>query len=206
MRWVAFLAVGPGLVALGASSQPADAGAPDPIVVSVGDAKLRANELGFYLSRLNDFERESFGSTEDEVRRSLVERKLIPELLFAEQARSLGLVTRPDVAERVQKVLGDALKSRLQREADAKLTAKEIREYCKSSAAKSDAECARDHSSYRVVLRRTKAHAALTALTKELQKRDVRGVDHALLERITISPKGEISAAASPASEPHKPD
>jgi hypothetical protein len=205
MRRAVWIAIAAGLLPRQASSEPADAALADPVVVRVGAGEVRARELGHYLGRLHAFERDSFGSTPDAVRRGYVERRLLPELLLAEQARALGLTAQPAIASLLDQALVDALKSQVQREIDARLTPEELREYCKRSSSKSESECARDVWSHRIALRRTKAHAELAARTQTLRARHVRGLDLSLLERLRVGPNGEISVLASAPSKQNQP-
>jgi hypothetical protein len=188
VRWAALLAIGAAL------------GADDPVVVKVGASEVRARELAFLLGKLHAFERESLGATPAAVRRGFVERRLVPELLFAERVRELGLNLQPEI----ESALVDALKQRLQSESDARLTPEAIRAYCRQSGVQSDAECDRDVWSYRVGLRRTRAHAELESLTRRLTSERVRGVDRALLDRLTVTPSGSVSALPAPAPERQK--
>lgn len=166
-----------------------DAGGPetDPIVVQVGSAVVRASELAFYLGRLHEFERQGFGQSPEQVKRGFVERRLVPELLFSEEARRRGRDRDGAVSEHIRAQLITALKDSIQREADASLGAAEVRQYCEKNADPST--CGRDLAGYRVVLRRTKATQALEALEKKLDQAKPPA-DTAPLEAIEVTPSG----------------
>jgi hypothetical protein len=206
MRRAVSIAIAAGLLPLQASSQPADAAPADPVVVRVGASEVRASELGYYLGQLHPFERESFGHTPDAVRQAYVARRLVPELLLAEQARALGLAAQPDVAQRLDRTLTEALKLHVQRAIDAKLTERELRDYCKSGGDKTGADCERDASSYRIALRRIKAHAELEARARKLEALHLRRVDRSLLDRLSVGPDGAISALPPATAERRQPE
>lgn len=186
---VTFVAIATG--SSGVSAAP-DAGPPaDPVVVQVGSAVVRSSELAFFLGRLHEFERQGFGHTPEQVRRAFVERRLVPELLFSEEARRRERDRDPVVAEHIRAQLIAALRDSFQREADASLTPAEIRTYCERNA--DPASCTRDASGYRVVLRRTKAARALSELEQKLLE-NKPPVDMAALESIEVSERGVVPA------------
>jgi len=188
----------------------ADGGA-DPVVVTVGQTEVRASELSFLLNRLHEFERQSYGSTPDEVKREFIARRLVPELLGAEEARRRGSSKKPAIARHVRKQLNDALGDQLKRDADAKLTEAQIREYCETqggrrprpdAGAGKSPECSGDLSGHRVALRRTLASKQLSAISEKLRRQHVRGVNYAALSLIDVSDQG--TTVAVPVSSGHR--
>jgi len=177
----------------------------DPVVVSVGSRSVRRSELEALLGHLHQFERASYGKTPEEVKAGFIRRRLIPELLAAEEAHQKGLDTKPTMAARIRDELVDKLKDSFQSDAFAKLTKPEILEYCRSEggAKRSDAgaaSCEGDAMGYRVALARTRAAKQISELVSELRKKNVRAVNAALLARIDVDAKGRVSAA--PAATP----
>jgi len=182
------------------SAVPGDAGA-DPVVVSVGSSEVRASELRFLLARLHEFERQSFGSTPAAVKAAFVERRLVPELVFAEEGKRRGLPGRAETAAKIQRALAQALKESLERDFDGKLTHAELESACKSAGTESADGC-KDLTGYRVLLRRQRAAAEMDRLRRELGEREVAHVEYALLERL---PVGDAGGSATPASSQGQP-
>lgn len=170
---------------------PDDAGA-DPVVVQVGESVVRASELRFLLGRLHEFERESYGKTPAEVRRAFVERRLVPELLYAEEAKRLGSPNDPTVKAKVRSALAQALKADLEQRYEEKLGRAEVEAYCKRAGTEpADAgagACKGDLSGYRVVMRRKHSSEELERLAKELRERHAKDVSYALLEGWSTGP------------------
>jgi hypothetical protein len=180
-------------------------------VVTVGRAEVRASELSFLLGRLHEFERASYGKTPDEVKRGFIERRLVPELLGAEEARRRGSPAKPAIARLLRKQLNDALGDQLKRTADAALTEGQIREYCETrggqrprpdAGSPSSRECSGDLSGHRVALRRTIASEQMSALSEKLRRQHVRGVSYAALSLIDVSDQGATTAV--PISSGHR--
>lgn len=202
MRSRSLLPVAALVLSLGADSQATDAG-PDPVVVRVGESEARASELRFLLGRLHEFERETYGKTAGEVRRGLFEKRLVLDLLFAEEGKQKGALGKAEVAAKIRAALAQALKAELERSFDAKLSRADLEAYCKSSGGEpADAgapACSGDLSGYRVVIRRTRAAEEMERLAKELREREVKQTDYALLERLVV--RTDDSVAPAPSSQ-----
>ncbi|MBK7585998.1 MAG: hypothetical protein IPI67_38155 [Myxococcales bacterium] len=166
----------------------ADAGV-DAVVVRVGQSEVRRSELAFLLLRLHEFERRSYGDTPDQVRRGFIEKRLIPELLLAEEGKRLKAGDKPQVRGKIQGALVDALKDDIERDIDHKLTRAELDAYCKSEGGQHDAgTCRGDPMGYRVALRRTRGSEELARLDEQLRKREVKQIDYALLGSLPVDP------------------
>jgi hypothetical protein len=194
------------LLAAGALATTARGDA-DPVVLSVGKTEVRAAEIAARLAGMHEFERRSFGATDAQVKRGFLEQKLVPQALGAEQARARGFDKDPAVQKRVNEALAQALKDSIQAGVDKALTDAEVRAYCEARRAEQKrsrpaetkgaaVDCTRDHLSYRVALRREKAHAQMTELRARLKKEKLRGVDYEPLSRLELPP----SVGASPKS------
>lgn len=181
----------------GAGSAPKP-GAEDPVVVRVGESEVRAGELEFLLRRLHEFENATYGKTPAEVKRGFVNRRLVPELLAAEEARRIGADQKPEIAKRIRSELGTALKDELAREADASITTKELDDYCRGSgnldAGHASANCVGDRAGLRVALRRTKAAKEFDRLFEALYREHTREVRRDLLEAIVVTKDGVMAA------------
>ncbi len=175
-------------------SNATDAG-DNPVVVQVGQSAVRDRELRFLLGRMHEFERESYGKTASEVRRRFVGERLIPELLYVEEAKRLGSPDSPAVVAKIRSNLTQALKAELEREYETKLTRAELVAYCKSIG--DAAACTGELSGHRVVMRRKHSATEMDRLAEELRKREVK-VDLALLDRW---PPGSVPAPAPSASQ-----
>jgi len=229
MRWKSFAATALLLSSLGASSAAdlappkpvaksppkptsvlpkVDANDLDPVVVGVGSRSVRQSELEALLSHLHEFERQTYGRTPDEVKAGYLRRRLIPELLGAEEAHQKGLDEKPPIATRIRDELVENLKDAIQSDIDAKLTQGEILEYCRTEGgaekrpdAGSSAKCSGELTGYRVALVRTRLAKAMDDLVAELRAKNVRGQDAALLARIQVDAKGRVSAAPAPPAQ-----
>jgi hypothetical protein len=229
MRWSSFAATALLLSSLGATSS-ADLAPPklvgkgppkptfvlpkvdtsdlDPVVVSVGSSSVRKSELEALLTHLHEFERRSYGSTPDEVKASFVRRRLVPELLAAEEAHQKGLDAKPPATIRIRDELVERLKDAIQSDIDAKLTQQEILDYCRTEGgtqnrpdAASTGKCSGELTGYRVALVRTRLAKAMSDLVEELRAKNVRGKDTALLASIQVDAKSRVSAAPAPAAQ-----
>lgn len=123
----------PLVVAFGAGSARADD--PDPIVVRVGSASLRASDVARRMARLPAYQMETLGGGRGEVRRAVVDAILVPELLYSEEAERLGLRRGPAAAARIRDALSRALVDVIRTETRAnKIPDAESRAYYDSHA------------------------------------------------------------------------
>ncbi|HEX4338237.1 MAG TPA: peptidyl-prolyl cis-trans isomerase [Polyangiaceae bacterium] len=110
-------------LALLALAVPAYADPADPVVVEVGTAHLTASAVQQRIDAIPDFQRRTFGKTEAEIRRHVVDAILVPELLFAEHARATDLAAVPHVRLRLREALARALGDALEHEAASETVA-----------------------------------------------------------------------------------
>ncbi len=175
----------------------------DPVVVRVGKTEVRAAELQKRLAKLHEFERDSFGSTAAEVRKNYIERRLLPELLEAEEAKRRRMHEDPALVAKTNALLAKALKNQIKAEVDAKLTDDEIQAYCEKSPLPDTStrgkvtrgaarDCKRDFLSYRIALRREKAFKLIETLKKELVKAEVKNKDASLTLSLVIPERGKV--------------
>jgi peptidyl-prolyl cis-trans isomerase C len=77
------------------------------------------------------FQLANYGANPDEIRRNFVERVLVPELLYAEEARRLKLDAEPGIRDRLREVLRQAMEGELRDSVAAKepVTPAEVAKY-----------------------------------------------------------------------------
>lgn len=118
----------PLVFAFGAAS--ARAGDPDPVVVLVGSASLRASDVARRLARLPPYQAETLASGPGGVRRAIVDAVLVPELLYSQEAERRNLRQAPIAAARIRDALYRALVDVIRAETRAtKVPETEIRAY-----------------------------------------------------------------------------
>jgi len=84
----------------------------DTVVATVGNQKLTLGDVQQRLLTVPSFQLQTYGKTPDEVRKNFVEKVMVPEMLFAEEARRRKLDQDPDVAYSIRGVLrGTMLKA-----------------------------------------------------------------------------------------------
>lgn len=129
------LALAPGGDALPvALAQPAATPPPaaaDVIIARVGDSVITEREL---VRRMQETPRPTlatYGSTEAEIRRNFLERELVRDALFAEEAKSRGFDRQKDVRDRLLGVLRTSLIGAIRDESGvtAGVTDEEVRDY-----------------------------------------------------------------------------
>jgi peptidyl-prolyl cis-trans isomerase C len=104
--------------------------ADEAVVVSVGETKLSAGELGRRLSRVPDFQLARHGSSPESARKAWVEEVVVPELLLASEAKQRKLDQTPALQGRVRDLLREAMERALREElATAPVTDAEIKAY-----------------------------------------------------------------------------
>jgi peptidyl-prolyl cis-trans isomerase C len=101
---------------------PAHADSADPVAVQVGTASVSVHAIEQRLAAVPDFQRRTFGKTPAEVRRHFVDALLVPELLYAEDARIRNLAATPRARLRIREALARAVGESLRLEALAKET------------------------------------------------------------------------------------
>ncbi len=118
------------VLAVLALAVPAYADPSDLAVVQAGAAKLSLADVQRRLDSIPEFQRRTFGKTDDEVRRHVVDALLVPELLFAEYARERNLAAAPHVRLRLREALERSLAdSIVQETTGAGVTDPDLRAY-----------------------------------------------------------------------------
>jgi peptidyl-prolyl cis-trans isomerase C len=103
------------------------------VVVSVGDSKLDGATLSERLSRVPAFQLARYGSTPEAARKGYVDQVLVPELLFAAEAKQRKLEDSPALQSRVRDLLRDAMERALRDElAATPISTDEIKAYFES--------------------------------------------------------------------------
>ncbi len=101
------------------------------VVATVGSTKITVADLEAKLAEMPVFQRASYGSTPDEVKRGVLEKELIPAALHAEYAGTKQLEARPAVRDRVRDVLRQSLENALREDLakEGGATEDEVRKY-----------------------------------------------------------------------------
>lgn len=94
------------LLQRGAQAQPERD--PNQVVVRIGTAAITVGEFERRIAKLPRFQLATFGDTPDQIRRTFLEKVLIPEYLFAQAAADRGLDQDLDVRGRTRDVLKSA--------------------------------------------------------------------------------------------------
>lgn len=124
--------------------QPAEVDAPrtptegaDEIVARVGSAVITRGELERRLREAPKSALAELGSTPDEVRRNLLERFIIRDVLLAEEAKARGIDDYRDIREKSLNILRLAVITELRKESKADdVTAEEIKAYYEANPTK----------------------------------------------------------------------
>lgn len=96
-----------------ANAADASASGGTAIVARVGKATITAADLERRLSGIRKSRLRTYGSTPEEIRRNVLEKVLIPEVLYAQEAEARGLDQSASVRERVQTILREAVQNQL---------------------------------------------------------------------------------------------
>jgi peptidyl-prolyl cis-trans isomerase C len=94
-------------------SEPRQAAPGDVVVVSVGSVSLTVAEVERRLANVPSFQLPSYGDNTDAIRRNFVERVLVPELLYAEEARRQKLEQEPAMVDRIRELLRQSMEVEL---------------------------------------------------------------------------------------------
>ena len=122
-----YVALSLGLLAAGAASRARADGA-DPVVVQVGGLNVPGSEVARRLAAIPEYQARALGGPA-KVRRAFVDQVIVPELLFANEARRRGLEKVPAVVQRVDYEKSRALVESLRRDAAASVTDEDARAY-----------------------------------------------------------------------------
>ena len=104
--------------ALRAGSLAADAA--DPVAVKVGDSTLLASQVSARIAAMPRFQLLTFGKSPAEIRRAVLERVIVPDLLRSEEGKRRKLADTPRVRERLRELHARSLEDALKREVEAK--------------------------------------------------------------------------------------
>lgn len=128
-----------GLALLLASTSALAAGALNA-VVSAGAETADAAAVARALGRVPPFQLAALGKDDQERRRAVVEKLLVPELQGAAEARSRGLDKRDSTADRLRELYARAMDAELARDTEAKtpVTAAEVQAYFEQHAERFD--------------------------------------------------------------------
>lgn len=110
-----------------AQSPPAPAGKSD-VALTVGESSMTVAEIERRLSSIPHFQLAQFGKTPAEIRKGFVEKVLVPELLYVEEARRRKLEAAPGTRDRIRDALRQATEMEL-REAANSVSPEEIKSY-----------------------------------------------------------------------------
>jgi peptidyl-prolyl cis-trans isomerase C len=112
-------------------ASPRQAAPSDQPVVSVGSTTLTLADVERRLASVPAYQLPSYGANPDEIRRNFVERVLVPELLYAEEARRRKLEQEPAMVDRLREVLRQAMEAELRDSVAAKepITPAEVAKY-----------------------------------------------------------------------------
>jgi peptidyl-prolyl cis-trans isomerase C len=101
------------------------------VVVTVGDSKLSVADIERRLRTVPVWQRGTLGTKPPEIRRHFVEKVLIPELLYAEEAKHRKLESDPAVHDRLRELLRQALENQLRETvaSDSSVSADEVKAY-----------------------------------------------------------------------------
>jgi peptidyl-prolyl cis-trans isomerase C len=101
------------------------------VVATVGDGKLTVDEVERRLRGVPVWQLPTLGKTPAEIRRNFLEKVLIPELLFEQEARRQKVDADPAAHERLRAILRQAMENRLRETvaSDKSVTAEELKAY-----------------------------------------------------------------------------
>src|SRR3954468_12022581 len=102
---------------LGASTGLAATASP---VAHVGAESISAEALTRRLAKIPDFQRAALGGTPELLKRQVLQTELIPDLLYAEEARRLKLDALPAAQHRTRELLREALERQVREQTNAR--------------------------------------------------------------------------------------
>lgn len=107
-------------------------------VATVGSASVSGGELSRRLASIPDFQRTALADSPDKLKRVVLETRLIPELLDAQEAERTKLDQRPALVARRREILRQALERALARETAQKtpVTSDDIKAYFEANRAR----------------------------------------------------------------------
>jgi peptidyl-prolyl cis-trans isomerase C len=113
------------------AGRSAHADGDDPVVATVGDARLTVSDVERRLKAVPNWQLSTLGSTPAEIRKKLVEDVLVPELLFSQEAARRKLESDPAVHDQLRELLRQAMENRLRETVapERSIPASEIKRY-----------------------------------------------------------------------------
>lgn len=202
------------LLVIGTTLAVSDAGSAeppndDPVVATIGDVQIGAGELESRIAAMTPFQRRTFGRTPEEIRKGVLEKEMIPEVLFSSEARLRKYHERAGVAHKLDQTLSRALRDHFRAEAEAKLTREDVRRFFLESqagkgpdgGAPTEQQFEGIERSYRITLRRRTAAKRLETLRKDLLGKQVRDHRPEQLKLVRMTREGVLLPATSSATK-----
>jgi len=119
------LALAAGAVAPAGAADDADSGA---VVLTVGKSTMTVGEIERRLRAIPSFQITTLGSSPEEIRKTFVEKVLVPELLYYEEAKRRNVEKELIVADRIRDVLRKTMEQEI-RDTQSEVTADEVKAY-----------------------------------------------------------------------------
>ena len=94
-------------------SAPAVFAADAKPVAKVGAAAVSAEDLSRRVASMPDFQRAALGDTPEQLKRRVLETRMVPDLLYAAEAQRLKIRDRPAVRDREREILRQAMEREL---------------------------------------------------------------------------------------------
>ncbi len=103
----------------------------DAVVATVGDGKITVGEVERRLRSVPAWQLKTLGEKPADIRRNFLEKVLIPELLFEQEARRRKIENDPAAHERLREILRQAMENRLRETAASEkaVSAEEIKAF-----------------------------------------------------------------------------
>jgi peptidyl-prolyl cis-trans isomerase C len=107
-------------------------------VAKVGEQTVSAEDLSRRLARIPDFQRVALGDTSEKLKRRVLDTMIVPDLLYAAEARRLNLTDRPSVRDREREILRQAMEHELRAESvrQTPVMADDIKAYFEANRAR----------------------------------------------------------------------
>lgn len=110
------------------AQSPSAADGKSDVAVTVGTSSMTVAEVEKRLAAIPHFQLAQFGKTPSEIRKAFVEKVLVPELLFVEEAKRREVEKGPATRDRVRDALRQAMEAEL-KEAANSVSPDEIKSY-----------------------------------------------------------------------------
>lgn len=108
------------LLAAACLASGASAQADDPVVVRIGGVELKRSDVERRLQEVPTFQLKQYGNTPAEIKRTFIERDLVPEVLFGQDIKLEDAVKSPIVRAEINQAKLQALQSALRSELEQK--------------------------------------------------------------------------------------